>query len=202
MSEQSNSGRITSFGSISVDKVISGVGANADVALLRQTVDTTYPGVRPGNSLSDGLFGAAEFTGAEAQKFSNDRTCLIKVPKGMSKENVELRLQTLPKARLWKKLSLHIENVLSDEQKAAIGGVSTKTLEDYKESHAVRTTATEDKPSELVKFNGMIQYRAIGFSAEGREDEDTRNEEYAALKKDAEAMQIADGVPAAEKVNA
>lgn len=172
---QTPNGPSFKFSPIKVDKMIDGMGTS-DVALLRQTVTSTYPGVRPGNSLSSSLFDSADF-GATEQVFTNDRTALVKVPKGSTEEDVQAKIDALENPKLYRIMSLNHEDCMTEEQKSASAqGISDLTIEDYKERLLAKNPETE----EPLLYNGEQFYRAVYFSSTPVEDVDLRPEQLAA----------------------
>lgn len=160
----------TKFGKITVDKVEeNSYKAGIYQAQLRQVVTTVYPGKRVGNSESDSLFELDSFDIPEGKEYTSERICWIDVPKGTTKTKVETLLKSLPKARIWRKISNDVMDVLTEEQKSAIESGIT-TLEDMQNSKVVR-----DENGDVVDNGDGPIYRQNFFSKDGlRADVDKR----------------------------
>lgn len=180
-----NVGVRKSYGTITVDNVSPSLNEKKHQAQLRQVVTSIYPGVRPGTSLSDGLFPAEAF-GAEAQEYSEERVTWVPVPVGTTKEQVEAQLKSLPNARLVRILSL--KPILSEEQKNAMQiGLSKSqangaplTEDDYREKQAVRYGDGHPQAGQKIPYNNHEQYRVITFmdgKAGAVEDIDLREDD-------------------------
>lgn len=156
-------GIVKVYGAITVDKVGPSLNSKKAQAQLRQTVTNVYPGVRPGNSLNDGLFTAEEF-GSETQEFIEERVAFVPVPLTATLEDVQKRISALPKARITRILSL--KPILTKEQEnAMVQGLSKnedgspKTMEDYENSQHIL-----NKAKEKVLYQGKYpQYRVTSF---------------------------------------
>ena len=136
-------------------------------AQLRQEVTTVYPAARAHNSLSDGLFEAADF--GEGQSYVEKRVTWVPAKAGSSIEDVQAILRNYPDAVLHKTLSM--EPILSDEQKNAMEtGLSDQTIEDYLEKFV------KDGEGNPVHYaNGQVFYRSINFKRTFSEDTDLRS---------------------------
>ena len=145
----------------------TGVSAHAfkpelDSAQLEQEVVSSYP---TRYAESGGLFSAKEY-GLETKDFSGKKVCWIDVPKGTTAEQVQARIDALPKARIQRILSM--KPILSENQKAAIEKGLT-TLEEIAEKQTVK-----DAEGNVVLHNGAIQYKKLQASWNGAEDVDLR----------------------------
>lgn len=159
-----------SFSNITVDSVNAGFKSDkgVDQAQLRQVVNTEYPSVRLNNSLSQGgLFEENEFNLTPGQTFESTRMAWISVPAGTSVEEVVARLANLPNARIGVVISHNLEDVLTDEQKAARKAelVSNETLYDR---HVVK-----DSEGNIVQ---PVQFKSTFFATTAVEDIDLRPE--------------------------
>lgn len=185
-----NTGVTYQFGKIVVDKVGPSLNEKKHQAQLRQLVTSIYPGVRPGNSLTDPLFSAEAF-GAKAQEFVEERVTWVPVPVGTTKEQVEAQLEKLPNARLVRILSLN--PILTEEQKNAMKAGLSKSTEtgapltedDYREKQAVRYGKEHPQAGEKIPYGEYEQYRIIAFM-DGKngavEDIDLRAQDLESLK--------------------
>lgn len=176
------------FGKITVDEVREGLNPKKHTAQLRQVVTSVYAGVRNGNSLQDPLFTDEQF-GTEPTSYEEQRIAFVDVPKGFTKLQVEAQLKKLPKARIYRILSL--TPILTQEQERAIAvGLSKNpdgspmTIEDYKAKFIV------NPKGEAVLYNGHNQYRTTKFSQTVTEDVDLRAEQLIELS--AGAMQMSE----------
>ena len=159
-----------SFSVISVDAVNEGLKAAKGIhqAQIRQTVTTEYPSARIGNSLIvGGLFAENEFNLAPGQSYESIRVTWLPVPAGTTVEEVQARLATLPNARIQVILSHNLEDVLTDEQKAAVRA-ELVTMEKLAENHVVK-----DSEGNVVQ---PVQYKSTFFAANATEDIDLRPE--------------------------
>jgi hypothetical protein len=158
------------FGRITVDSVGPSLNPKKHQAQVRQIVTSLYPGARGANSLSDALFADKQFGVGEA--FEEVRVTWIPVPIGTTVKQVEAQLAKHPNAVLQRTLSLN--PILSEEQEQAMAsGLSTKTLDDYREKHIV------DAQGNPVLYKGRKQYRNISFRITAVEDVDLRDSDFA-----------------------
>jgi hypothetical protein len=165
-----NSGIKTSFGKITVDKVEeNSYKKGLYQAQLRQVVTTTYPSKRVGNSESDSLFEIDAFDLGEGKEYTSERLCWLDVPNGTSKKKVEELLKANPKAKIWRKISYDVTDVLTEEQIGAMeAGITTR--EALEESKVVK-----DADGDVVDDGNGPQYRQYFFSKDGmRADIDYR----------------------------
>jgi hypothetical protein len=171
-----NSGITQNFNSIKVDNVTESTYKKGIFqAQLRQTVETVYPSQRVGNSESDGLYDVSAFNLPEGQKYSSDRLCWIHVPEGTNVAKVEALLKANPKAKIWRKISNNVMDVLTEEQKGAISAGIT-TIENLETSLIVK-----DKDGAVV--GDVPQYRQYFFSKDGsKSDVDLRSTVSASVK--------------------
>lgn len=135
-------------------------------AQVRQTVTTTYPSKRVGNSLSDSLFSTENFGIADGQSFNSTRVTWVDVPLNTTKAQVEELLAQKPNARIQRIISNDVMDVLTDEQKSAIER-GVRTVAEYKESLRVKDGNGVDLP-------GTPQYRQYFFKTTAVEDIDLR----------------------------
>lgn len=157
------------FGPILVDRVMPGMSESTGIAVLKQEVKSIYPAARGSNDKVSNIFGAEEF--GTGQEYVNTRWAIIKVPKGVTPEQVQAKLAQFPNAKLYRILSLNVEDTLTQDQKDALeSGLSGMTIEDYKN----RNLVVHPETNEPILYNGQPQYRAIFFDAKGRGDEDLR----------------------------
>ena len=166
---QQNQGPTLNFQPLVVDEVREGVSNTADIAIVRQTVESVYPGARGGNSLSSALFDDSAF--GEGQTYTNDRVCIIKVPKGTTKQQVEQKLRAHPNARIYRIMSHNYKDCMTDEQKSAIdNGISSMTYADYED----RLKAINPEDESPLMHQGRPFYRGLFFSTTPVEDVDLR----------------------------
>lgn len=159
------------FGAVLVMAVSESLNPKKWQAELRQKVTTIYPGVRPNDSLSDPLFDEKEF-GQSGQEFTEERVTWIPVPVGTTLEEVKAQLAGYPNARLQRILSLH--PILTEEQKATMGGINRKTEEDYRANFVRERSDVEGEPGAPVLYQGYNFYRQIKFRTQAVEDIDLR----------------------------
>lgn len=154
-------------------------------AEIKQTVETKsfYPSKSVSSDLQDNPFDLEAF-GFEAKEFesSSVRVAWIDVPADATKELVEAKIATLPKARLYRILSNH--PILSDRQQYAIenpieGATTRLTLEGVADRQAVRYP--KDHPTHagllIPDVNGKPQYKAVFFTSTFKEDVERRTED-------------------------
>lgn len=103
-----------------------------DSAELRMTVNTFYP-KRHANS--EGLFAESEYGLDPEEPFKSVRVAWIDVPKGTTIEQVQARIDAMPKARIKRIMSL--KPILSPEQIAGIEKGLT-TLDKIAEKQTVK----------------------------------------------------------------
>jgi hypothetical protein len=152
----------TKFGKITVDGVAENTYKKGIYqAQLRQTVTTIYPSKKIGNSESDSLVDLDLFDLPEGKEYSSERLCWIDVPKGYTKAKVETLLKASPKAKIWRKISNNVMDVLTDEQIAAIDNDIT-TIENLETSKVVK-----DVDGVIVDQGDGPIYRQYFFSKDG-----------------------------------
>lgn len=164
------------FGKITVDLVKPHMSnANKAQAQIRQVVKTIYPSTRVGNSMTDSIVDVSEFNIGDGKSFEENRVTWIDVPADFTKEKAQDIINNkFPNARIWKRLSLDVKKVLSDEQIRGVEeGFSSKTYEAYMHEKAVK-----DAAGNYIPFRDVPQYKGLGFSKAHREDEDFREAEY------------------------
>lgn len=189
---QQNQGPTLNFNPIQVDEVRVGVSETADIAIVRQTVESVYPGARGGNSLSSALFADSAF--GEGQTYTSDRVCIVKVPKGTTKAQVEAKLRQHPQARIYRIMSFNFKDCMTDEQKSAIdNGISSLTYDDYRQ----RLLAINPEDETPLMNQGRQFYRGLFFSTTPVEDVDLRTE-VAASQRSA-SLEIGAGHPSVEE---
>jgi type IV secretory pathway VirJ component len=128
------------FNAITVDGIVDSLkGPEFKQAQIRQTIISTYPGKKVENSMSDSLFDIEAFN-IEGTEYKSTRMAWVLVPNGVTKEQVEAMLATKPKARICKKYSNKLVDVLTDEQKYALSaGIVTK--EQLQDKHVIKDSA-------------------------------------------------------------
>ena len=144
---------------------------NTMTAELKQQVKTisTYE-VSGNNSMTDDLF---DMSSKRTYENVETRVAWINIPSNATKEQVQKKLNATPNARLYKVLSNH--PILTDSDKWAIGE-NLRTMEEFADSQIVRYPANHENAGEIVLDpNNKYQYRRIGFSMQGAEDQDLRN---------------------------
>lgn len=168
------------FSPIKLDAIVEGLKADKGIfqAQVRQEVTTEYPAARIGNSGTIGLFDEDEFNLPEGQTYTSTRVAWFSVPAGTTEEEVNARLAKATNARIYRVYSNNLQDVLTDEQKAALasGIVTEQQLYDR---HIVR-----DEKGETVK---PVQFAANFFSAIGADDIDLRTQ----VKADTQAQATA-----------
>ncbi len=163
------------FGPITVDSVAPSPytkgGVEIAQAQIRQTVTTSYPSTRVGNSMSDAIFGAEDFGFAEGQTYTSERVTWLNVPADKTVKDVQLILSTMPNARIWAMFSNDFKQVMTEEQHNAVA-TGQQTFEFFEDKLRVRDRDGND----LAGFDelGKAQYRANGFSKTEKEDIDLR----------------------------
>lgn len=175
----------TKFEKITVDGVAENTYKKGIYqAQLRQTVTTIYPSKKVGNSESDSLFDLDLFDLPEGKEYSSERLCWIDVPKGSTKSKVEALLKANPKAKIWRKISNDVMDVLTEEQIAAIdNGITTK--EDLETSKVVK-----DSDGVVVDQGDGPIYRQYFFSKDGmRADVDYRKTTSTSTSKTKRAIE-------------
>lgn len=154
MKKQTLNGITKTFGAITVDSVgPSEYKEGVLQAQIRQVVTTEYPSKRVDNSLQDSLFATEDFNLGAGQTFESTRMAWINVPLTATAEQVSALLDTKENARVCKKYSNKLLDVLTDEQKYAIAK-GLRTAKQFAETLVIRNEA-----GEVVK---PIQY-AQGF---------------------------------------
>lgn len=150
--------------------------AGTKTAVLRQTVETvsTYPSKSVSSDLQDNVFGMEDF-GFESQEYTSTRSnvAFIDVPENSTIESVQAKIDSFPKACLYRILSN--EPILTNNQKYSITA-GLKTMDDYANSQVVRFgEGTVNAGSLLLDNNQKVQYRAVFFSSQHKEDIDRRD---------------------------
>jgi hypothetical protein len=125
------------FNPITVDGIVDSLkGPEFKQAQIRQVVASIYPGKKVENSMSDSLFDVEAFN-IEGTEYKSTRMAWVLVPSNVTKEQVEAMLATKPNARICKKYSNKLVDVLTDEQKYALSaGIVTK--EQLQEKHVIK----------------------------------------------------------------
>jgi hypothetical protein len=125
------------FNPITVDGIVDSLkGPEFKQAQIRQVVTSIYPGKKVENSMSDSLFDVEAFN-IEGTEYKSTRMAWVLVPSNVTKEQVEAMLATKPNARICKKYSNKLVDVLTDEQKYALNaGIVTK--EQLQEKHVIK----------------------------------------------------------------
>jgi hypothetical protein len=125
------------FNPITVDGIVDSLkGPEFKQAQIRQVVASIYPGKKVENSMSDSLFDVEAFN-IEGTEYKSTRMAWVLVPSNVTKEQVEAMLATKPNARICKKYSNKLVDVLTDEQKYALNaGIVTK--EQLQEKHVIK----------------------------------------------------------------
>jgi len=141
--KQSLNGITKEFAVLSVDKVTaSEYKEGIYQAQIRQTVTTTYPSKRVDNSMQDSLFAIEDFKLELGESYESTRVGWINVPEGTTAEQVAQLLGTKPNARICKKYSNKLLDVLTDEQKYSISA-GQRTAAQFAESLVIRNSAGE-----------------------------------------------------------
>lgn len=173
-------------------------------AELKQTVTTKsyYPSKSVSNNMQDNIFGMADF-GFEEQKFNNveTRVAWIDVPESSTNETIKAQLAKFPKAELYKVLSN--KPIITDAQQYAIDQ-NIVTLDVFANRQAVRYPAGHPQEGELaLDAKGKVQYRAVFFAKELKEDIDYRTEDpsdfYVSSELEAEIQAIGSATVVAEQ---
>lgn len=141
-------------------------------AILEQVVTTKsfYPTKKFGNELNDNVFNTKDF-GAEEKPYEHKETriAFMLVPIGTTKELVEAKLKSFPKARIYRVLSS--KPILTNDQEWAIKN-GNLTLEAVMNRQQVINPSTGET---ILDGNNMPQYRATFLSTSGKEDQDFRS---------------------------
>lgn len=145
-------------------------------AEIKQTVDSKafYPSKSVSSNLQDNPFSTEEFGfGGQEYSSSSVRVAWIDVPENSTPEQVQAKLQTLPKARLYRILSNH--PIISDRQEYAIANKVT-TLDVIADRQAVRYPLTHATHAGklIMDTNGKPQYKGVFFKSSFMEDIDRR----------------------------
>lgn len=168
-------------------------------AEIKQTVETKsfYPSKTVSNDHQDNIYGVEDF-GFPEQDFTNveTRVAWLPVPAGSTVEGVKAMLAKFPDARLYRVLSNR--PILTDDQKYAIDNNVT-TLDIIAARQAVRYSEKDDNVARrgqlVLDVNAKIQYRAVFFAKNGKEDADLRTKEiedfYVAPSMKAELESVA-----------
>jgi hypothetical protein len=138
--KQSLNGITKEFAVLSVDKVTaSEYKEGIYQAQIRQTVTTTYPSKRVDNSMQDSLFAIEDFKLELGESYESTRVGWINVPEGTTAEQVAQLLGTKANARICKKYSNKLLDVLTDEQKYSISA-GQRTAAQFAESLVIRNS--------------------------------------------------------------
>lgn len=162
------------FGPITVDEVkASQFNEQKQQAQLRQIVKKIYPSANVADSLTDPLFNQEEFNfSSEGRVFEEARVTWVDVPNGKTAEDVLAKLKDSPLARLVKHIGLN--PILTDEQAMAIqNGLNGITIESIAAKQVVK-----DEEENIRPYKGYLQYRVVKLSTKGKEDIDTREEDF------------------------
>ena len=152
--------------------------AGTKTAVLKQTVETLslYPTKTVTSDMQDNIFSTEDF-GFENQEFKSTRTnvAFIPVPENATVETVKKQLSKFPNATLYRVISN--EPILTSNQKYAIEA-GLKTMDDFANSQVVRYPEGDPKAGELIlDKNGKVQYKAVFFSTQNKEDIDMRTDD-------------------------
>lgn len=155
------------FSAISVDSINqSPYNAEKFTAQVRQTVTTTYPSMRVGNSKTAMLFDLEDFNLPDGQSFNSTRVTWIPVPAGTTVEQVVARLASAPQARIYRQISYQLADVLTSEQIGAVNaGLTTM---------AVLEDKLRVRKSDGTELEGRPQYSQNFFSTVAKADDDFR----------------------------
>lgn len=171
----SKTGIKKTFSPITVDSVevspYTKGGVEIAQAQVRQEVQTEYPSARVGNSMSDSLFSNDAFNFQPGQSYTSTRVTWLMTPVGTTTEQVEGLLAQFPNARIWAKYSNKVEDVMTEEQHAAVAS-GQQDLAFFQDKLRIR----DANGQELDGYDeeGKAQYRSNGFSKVAKEDEDLR----------------------------
>lgn len=160
-------------------------------AQIRMVVETTYPEAQVGNSRNESIYEQKDFGFGDGNTYEENRVAWIDVLLDSTVESVQAAMDKFPKARIYRMLSL--TPILTDEQVRAMkSGFSTYADEDGVEKpidmdfyRRKQRIPAFDQNGALLKdefsdYKGLPQYRTTFFNKDGKEDVDTRPEEYAA----------------------
>lgn len=180
------------YGKIKVDSIGDSFKDGLQQAQLRQVVVRELPKARTGNSIKDSLFSTEEL-GIENNVYEEVRVAWQEVKKGITKEEVQAKVNSFPNAKLRRFLAS--SPILSDDQELVIkNGLTGAALESFNEKYnipagtvwdnehvkhfvnniASRQVVKDTITNEIVMFNGKYQFRRIELSVEGLEDLDAR----------------------------
>lgn len=170
-----------SFGKVIAEKITVALNGKKNSVQLRQAVTTIYESARAGNSANDTIFDNEEFDFAEAASFESSRVAFMDAPLSLDPDNeeslkqVQERLDKCPNARLYRTLSL--KPILTSEQKSWMMNLDSE--EEKKEFLELIKNRQRiiDENEQPVLYKGQFQYGVTNFSATGKEDVDTREEE-------------------------
>lgn len=146
-------------------------------AELKQQIitKTHYPSKVIANNLQDNVFSANEFN-FEESVFENKETRVtwISVPEDVTIQEVQERLNKLNNPTLYKILSNR--PILTETQEYAINNPELDvTLDTFANKQVVRYPEGHENAGELaLDTYGKVQYKAIFFSKEEKEDIDLR----------------------------
>lgn len=145
--------------------------AGTMTAILKQTIETisTYPTKSVSNDKQDNIFSIEDFNFDEGESFTSTRTnvAFLDVPEGNTVESVKLKLGNFPNACIYRELAN--EPILTSGQKYAIKQ-GLKTMDDFANAQAIR----DSNGVLILDKNGKIQYKAVYFSAQEKDDVDRR----------------------------
>jgi len=136
--KQTLNGITKTFGALTVDSIApSEYKEGVLYAQIRQEIETVYPTKRVDNSMQDSLFSVDMFNFAAGETYNSTRVGWIPVPEGTTTEQVAQLLGTKPNARICKKYSNKLIDVLTEEQKYSIAK-GQRTAKQFAETLVVK----------------------------------------------------------------
>ena len=175
-------------------------------AQIRMVVQTTYPEAQVGNSRNESIFNAKDFGFGDGETYDENRVAWIDVPIGSTVEGVQAKMDGFPEARIYRILSL-TPTLTNEQVRAMENGFSKYVDEDgvekpidmnfYMNKQRIPSPAED---VDFADFKGLPQYRTTFFSSDGKEDIDTREEEYATYRNE-ESFKL-DEAPTKEEIAA
>lgn len=147
------------------DSAKNGVITSRYRVQLRQVVRATYPAAR-GNA----LFSREEFGGKD-QIFLENRVCFLNVPKEVTLQMIQQKLDEMDGPTLVRTLSLK-PRLSEDQMRTIEQGRNPKSYEEYLNDFI------PDQNDNPVLYRGQKQYRKVDFSKSWADDIDLRAEDY------------------------
>jgi len=158
---------------ITIDKVeLNMFKDTMNSAQLRQVIDKTYASASISNDKKDAFTDLEDFD-LEESTYQETRVTWVDVPLGWDLEKCEERLLSMEGSCIYRELSS--EPILTVNHIGYMDSLETEEeKEEFMNDIKDRQQVVNGETGEIILHGGVPQYRAVFFSAEAREDVDTR----------------------------